>query len=312
MSQISPSEPLILDIKGNSLDDGPGIRTVVFFKGCPLSCVWCHNPESKNPAQEISFDSQKCVGCDTCLKACAESALSRDNRFFIDRAKCNLCMACADECPSGAISRVGQAMDCDQISAEVIKDKPFFDTSGGGVTISGGEPTMFMTFLSSLLESLKQQGIQTLVETCGYFPFDSFERLILPYVDTIFFDIKLFDSELHRHYCGVPNEKILENFCRLLIHAKNGDIELLPRTPLITNITDTEKNLSAIAEFLASNGVTRAQLPAYNPLWHEKCQKIGASNSFSEETVMSKWMPPEHVIKCEGIFRKVGIQTRSM
>ena len=142
--------PLILDIKGNSLDDGPGIRSVIFFKGCPLACTWCHNPESKRFEAEISFDAKACIGCDACLSACPQDALSRDNPFFIDRRRCDLCFRCIDACHSGALSRVGQEMGIAEIVARVLDYKPFYDTSGGGVTLSGGEPTVYMDFASPI------------------------------------------------------------------------------------------------------------------------------------------------------------------
>lgn len=187
--------PLILEIKGNSLDDGPGIRTVIFFKGCPLSCTWCHNPESKSAGFEISFDARQCIGCNTCIDTCPEDALSRDDPYFIDRDKCDLCFKCVDNCPANALTRVGRWMGPDEILAAVTKDKPFFDTSGGGVTLSGGEPIMYMEFVSDLLKALKKEGIHILLETCGHFNFERFEDLIYPYVDTIYYDIKLYNAD---------------------------------------------------------------------------------------------------------------------
>ena len=136
--------PLIMEIKGNSLDDGPGIRSVVFYKGCPLSCVWCHNPESKKASMEISFDANICIDCGSCRDVCPQKALARQNRFYIDRSKCTLCFLCVDACPSGALDKVGKTMYVDEIIKKILPDKPFFDTSGGGVTLSGGEPTLYM------------------------------------------------------------------------------------------------------------------------------------------------------------------------
>ena len=182
--------PLILDIKGNSLDDGPGIRSVVFFKGCPLSCVWCHNPESKKTIPEISFSPDDCVGCNACLDSCSSKALSRNNLFYIDRKKCDLCFQCIPTCPSGALERVGRKMTEEDILGEVIKDKIFFDNSGGGVTFSGGEPTFYMPFLSRVIQLATNAGLHTLLETCGLFDWKAFETLILPHIHTIYFDLK--------------------------------------------------------------------------------------------------------------------------
>ena len=272
--------PLILEIKGNSLDDGPGIRTVVFFKGCPLSCVWCHNPESKDPGLEISFDEKACIRCDTCLDICKENALSRNNPHFIDRNRCNLCLDCTDACPSGALSRVGIKMSVDDIVNKVLADKPFFDNSGGGVTLSGGEPALFMDYTSELLKLLKTEGVHTLMETCGLFNFDAFEKKILPWLDAIYFDFKLFDAQEHRRYCGMPNETILKNFERLLAETSRDNKVILPRIPLIPGITDTEANISSIALYLKGLGVHRADILSYNPLWFEKCSKIGLDSPF--------------------------------
>ena len=299
--------PLILEIKGNSLDDGPGIRTVVFFKGCPLSCVWCHNPESKDPGLEISFDQKACIGCDSCLDICKRNALSRNNPHFIDRSRCNLCLDCTDACPSGALSRVGLEMSIDDIVKKVFSDKPFYDNSGGGVTLSGGEPAMFMDYTADLLRKLKDAGIHTLMETCGLFNFDAFEKKVLPYLDAIYFDIKLFDPEEHRRYCGLPNESILKNFERLLEAASGDNKVILPRTPLIPGITDTEANIRAIAGFLKGLCVQRADILSYNPLWFEKCSKIGLDAPFQTDNAMKTWISKERLQRAKEIFLKNGI-----
>lgn len=299
--------PLILELKGNSLDDGPGIRSVIFFKGCPLSCLWCHNPESKKPETEISFAAGECIGCGTCLATCQQQALSKDNPFYIDRSKCNLCLECVNTCPSGALSRVGKEMTTDELTEIILRDKPFFDVSGGGLTLSGGEPTMYMNYTSELMQKLKARGIHTLLETCGQFRFDNFERLVLPFIDMIYYDIKLMDPELHKLYCGVGNELILDNFLRLTRLSENGGFSIIPRTPLIPNITDTEPNLNAIACFLQQLGVRKAQLLLYNPLWYEKNQKLGLENQqFSGEN--KRWQDQEKVARCESIYRDRGIE----
>jgi pyruvate formate lyase activating enzyme len=299
--------PLILEIKGNSLDDGPGIRSVVFFKGCPLSCVWCHNPESKDPGLEVSFDDKACIGCDTCLDICKEKALSRKDPHFIDRSRCTLCLDCTDACPSGALSRVGLEMSLDDIVKKGLADKPFFDNSGGGVTLSGGEPAMFMDFTSALLRKFKDAGIHTLMETCGLFDFNAFEKKVLPYVDAIYFDIKLFDTQEHRRYCGMPNEKILKNFELLIDAASRGNKVVLPRTPLIPGITDTEANIHAIALYLKGLGIHRADILSYNPLWFEKCSKIGLDTPFQTDNAKKTWISKESLQRSKDIFFEHGI-----
>ncbi len=299
--------PLILEIKGNSLDDGPGIRSVVFFKGCPLSCIWCHNPESKKAIVEISFDSNECVGCNTCLKTCTENALSRENPFFIDRTRCNLCFACVTNCPSGAMEKVGREMTISELLEKVLKDKPFFDTSQGGVTFSGGEPTLYMLFLAEAAKALKEKGVHVLIETCGQFHYETFMDLVYPHLDLIYFDIKIMDSRIHKKYCGLPNETILENFKRLYRKFQEGGKEILPRIPLIPDITDTNENLSAIISLFREENVNKTQLMPYHPLWQDKNQKIGMNPPSITGNKMAEWMAGDRIKTCKKLFTDAGI-----
>lgn len=295
---MSRDEPLILEIKGNSLDDGPGIRTVVFFKGCPLDCSWCHNPESKRTAAEMSYDPAECVGCDACLDACGRGALSRDGAHFIDRDRCDMCLECVEACPSGALSRVGKPMSVQEVTAEIEKDLPFFRTSGGGATMSGGEPTMFMGFLSRLLARLAESGIHTIVETCGQFDASEFEREILPRAGAVYYDLKVFDDDLHRRECGVSNARILENFRRLHQECERQGKELLARVPLVPGVTATRENLEAIAGFLKSCGASRVALLEYNPLWLEKSAKLGRPSPCASQRSMRSWMTRAEIEQC--------------
>jgi pyruvate formate lyase activating enzyme len=307
MVQNETKTPLILEIKGNSLDDGPGIRSVVFYKGCPLSCVWCHNPESKKASVEISFDPKVCINCGSCRDVCPEKALALDNHFYIDRSKCNLCFLCVDACPSGALDRVGKTMSVDDIIKKILPDKPFFDTSGGGVTLSGGEPTLFMDFTSSLLKSLKQNGIHTLLETCGLFDMNRFMDMLYPHLDAVYFDLKIIDSTAHKKYCGVSNEKILDNFTQLYQKASHDGKIVLARTPLIPDITDTESNIRGIAAFLNKLNITEAALLAYNPLWHEKSDKVGADDPYKKNKAMTSFRENSVTERCRTIFANAGI-----
>lgn len=299
-------QPLILELKGNSLDDGPGIRSVVFVKGCPLSCAWCHNPESQRTSAELSFDARECVGCGTCIDTCPQGALSTNTPGLIDRSRCTSCFACAEACPSGALSRMGEDLSIDEIVRRCLRDKPYFDSSGGGVTISGGEPTMFPEFTGELLRRLKEEGIHTLVETCGLFNFETFSTHILPHTDMFFFDLKIFDSTAHKQHCGVPNGQILDNFTRLA--ALDGPFTLLPRTPLIPHITATRENITALADFLHDRGITRSSLLAYNPTWHDKCDRIGHEDPLSTDPAHATWMSPETIKELEDIYRERGIE----
>ncbi len=296
---------LILEIKGNSLDDGPGIRTVVFFKGCPLNCVWCHNPESKKAVMELSWDKKECIGCLACAKICPENAIDIHNVNFVDRIKCTLCFKCVEVCPSGAMSKVGTEMTVEDILQQLLKDKPFFDISGGGVTLSGGEPLMNISFASELLQQCKNNAIHTLVETSGYFNWNEFETCIAPYCDMVYYDIKLIDEEEHKKYCGVSNEKILSNFKKLVGLSKMSGIKVVPRIPLVPGITAKEQNLTGIAAFLQECGMHNVELLRYNPLWPEKCVKVG-NNTIIDKT-LTQWMPHEEYERCKRIMSEVNV-----
>ena len=298
----SKLKTLILEIKGNSLDDGPGIRTVVFFKGCPLSCIWCHNPESKSSDAELSFDRNECVGCGACESACPEEAIDRTRPYPVNRGKCTLCFRCCDVCPSQALSPVGSAMTAQQIITIIERDIPFYNTSGGGVTLSGGEPALYMDFVSHLLRPLKDRKIHTIIETCGFFNNRRFMDLVYPYLDAVYMDLKLFDREDHRRYCGVPNDAILDNFRNLHELYLNGGIEVLPRIPLVPGITATGENLRDLVGFLKNCNASRVALLPYNPLWPAKSDKIGAGNAMPSGECMKGWMPAAEVKRCEAIF----------
>ncbi len=300
---------LVLEIKGNSLDDGPGIRSVVFFKGCPLSCFWCHNPESKRTGAEISFQSKECVACDTCLEICSLGALSRENPFFVDRERCTLCFECADACPSGALARVGTEMSVETVVEKVIKDKPFYNTSGGGVTFSGGEPVLHLDFLSKVLIGLKREDIHTLVETCGHFNLVKFRERIYPHTDMIFYDIKIIDELDHKRYCGRGNKLILKNFVELHKQWLEGGVEVRPRIPLIPGITDSTENIDAIISLFSEVGVVKTRLMPYHPLWQEKNRQIGIEAEGPENMELDRWIAHDQVKQCEKKFHAAGIKT---
>ena len=200
-------------------------------------------------------------------------------------------------------------MSVDEIIKKILPDKPFFDTSGGGVTLSGGEPTLYMEFTSRLLKSLKQYNIHTLLETCGHFDLNRFMDTLYPYIDVIYFDIKIMDSIAHKKYCGLPNEKILDNFRQISTAAKKDDKILLPRTPLIPDITDTESNIRDIAVFLKSLNITEAALLTYNPLWHEKSDKVGVDDPYKKSKAMTSFPENSIVERCKAIFADAGINS---
>ena len=198
-------------------------------------------------------------------------------------------------------------MTVDEIVAKVIKDKPFFDNSGGGVTISGGEPTLSMVFLSRLIIACKAEGIHTLLETCGQFNLKKFMDFVYPHLDLIYFDIKIFENNEHRRLCGVGNNVILENFTSLYSLYLEGGVEILPRIPVIPGMTDAEENINAIASFLKELNVKKAELMPYHPLWQEKNLKIGMENPAVNDKTMLGWMSQDGLNECKSIFKKASI-----
>lgn len=258
-------KPLIVDIKRNSYEDGKGIRSVIFFKGCYLSCIWCHNPECQSKEPEIGFLEKRCIFCFECEKACSNNAITRAKRR-IERKKCNLCFRCVDACPSRAIQRIGRFMEIDELLEVLLKDRVFYEASGGGVTLSGGEPTLFPEYVSSLLIKCKEKNIDITLQTSGFFEYSGFKRMLLPYLSLIMYDIKLINPIEHKRYTGKDNKIILENF-KLLI--KEG-VRVLPRIPLIPGITNKEE----IIGFLTELGVYEHKELPYNPLANSKWEML--------------------------------------
>ena len=270
MSSGDGCRPLIFDIKRFSREDGPGIRTTVFFKGCPLSCSWCHNPESKNPEPEIAFYSDRCIGCGDCDAVCPESAirLEKTGTGRIDRKKCSACGLCVDACPSGALKIIGRFYPPEELIETVLADKNFYKTSGGGVTFSGGEPTLFMNYVVEVSKGLKKQGLHLAIQTAGPFRLDAFVQKLLPHVDLVFYDIKIIDPDAHKRHTGSDNRAILYNFTQLHLVAPD---KLIPRTPMIPGITDTKQNLEQISRFLKIAGCRPSRLLSYNPAEKNFC-----------------------------------------
>ena len=265
--------PLIFDIRHFALDDGPGIRSTVFMKGCPLSCAWCHNPESISPAAEIAFYEERCIGCGSCREVCPEGAISmRPESGRVIRDKCTACGACCEECPSTALSAIGSYYHVDLLVETLLKERIFYETSGGGVTFSGGEPTVSMDYVGAVMQRLKEEGIHIAIQTSGMFNLKEFREKLLPYIDLIFFDLKLIDSDRHREFTGRDNSLILETFKDL---AENVPVPIAPRIPLVPGITATRQNLADIAGFLRNTGCLTATLLPYNPGGIPKARALG-------------------------------------
>ena len=239
---------------------------------------------------------------------CPEGAISRDHPLFIDRNRCKLCFNCVAVCPSKALHPAGVEMSVEEIVGKVVKYKAFFDRSGGGVTLSGGEPTLPVEFTSTLLKQLKVEGIHTLLETSGMFNLATFESLLLPFIDTIYYDIKLIDPYDHERYCGVSNEIILDNFIRLHEKSALGSVELLPRTPLIPGITDSERNIGQLSEFYSKHQVEKAVLLANNPVWIQKLGRLGREESFDTKDPIRTFYDDKKKKKIKDYFFNQGIE----
>jgi len=289
---MMPLTGRILHLQRLSTEDGPGIRTTVFFKGCPLRCTWCHNPESLSTKPQTQWFAIRCLGCDTCLSVCPNHCLTRtDAGLSIDRAQCQGCGNCAEACPAGAIELLGKTVSVDELLVELRKDRAYYDKSGGGVTLSGGEPTLQADFTEALLRGLKAEGIASALDTCGLCPSDTLDRL-LPFTDLVLYDLKLYDADLHRQFTGGSNRQILDNLLHLrdLQHSQPWPFQLWIRTPLIPGTTATIENLTALGHFLSDqlNGsVERWELCAFNNLCRDQYTRLGLEWAYARTPLMT-------------------------
>lgn len=254
-----------------SVHDGPGIRTTVFLKGCPLRCRWCHSPESQDPGPQLALHEDRCLVCGTCLPSCGEGAIAEaGSRFATDFSRCRACGACVARCPSGAREIVGRRVSCDEVLRAVERDVVFFDESGGGVTFSGGEPLMQAEFLESLLVACRDRGLRTAVDTCGMAEPRAAMR-VLPLADLVLFDVKVIDPARHRRLTGGDNAGILDNLKALASHRANVRV----RFPLVPGLTADADNVRAVGELLASYGLTEVDVLPYHRAGLAKHERIG-------------------------------------
>ncbi len=284
---------LVLEIQRMSTEDGPGLRTTVFFKGCSLSCSWCHNPESISPHPQIHWIDARCIACKTCLDTCPRGALSQaPEGINIDRGLCDGCGACVDACPSTALERLGQQWTMADLVHEVLKDRVYFEKSGGGVTVSGGEPTLQNGFVADFLKQIRAQGIHTALDTCGLCSHKALDKL-LPYATLILFDIKEIDADKHRAFTGSDNRIILENLIHVSQYIKTHlyPESLWIRTPLVPGTTATIQNINGIGGWIAEhleNQVKRWELCSFNNLCRDKYTRLGLTWQFRDEALLDE------------------------
>lgn len=262
---------MIFDIKRYAIHDGPGIRTTVFLKGCPLNCLWCHNPEGKSAEQEFMWWEKRCIGCRDCQKACAKNAVSfSDDTLILDVGECDFCGACLTVCHSQALELIGKELTASQLMREIEKDLAFYDESGGGVTFSGGEPLMQPVFLRNLLRACKEKEIHTAVDTCGYVDPKIFLD-IGDLADLFLYDLKVIDDKKHIEFTGVSNKLILENVKRL---SDTGH-RVIMRFPLIPNMNDKETDVLELGTFVSSLGnVKELHILPYHKAGVEKAKRL--------------------------------------
>ena len=283
----------IFDIHRGTTHDGPGMRTAFFFKGCPLNCRWCHNPEGISFKPQIMWNARKCINCLTCTSACRQGAITNEKSgIIINSQKCTVCGTCTSACPSKAITMVGKEFTLDELMHEAVKDASFFDEFEGGITASGGEPTAQIHFLTEFFIALKKSGIHTALDTCGFTPQKSYEA-ILPYCDCILYDIKFYDDKLHKIFTDQDNRLILDNllFIAKYIRESNKKISLWIRTPLIPEATATVEDISQISEWIHLNIIDvmdRWELCAFNNLCKDKYHKINLEWQYEATGLMQE------------------------
>ena len=284
---------MVLELQRMSTEDGPGIRTTVFFKGCTLKCSWCQNPEGLSIKPQVQWIGSRCIDCRTCIGVCKAGALSAKPEGIIrNRALCKVCSACVEACPSTAMEMIGRKWVVDDLVREVVKDRAYFEKSGGGITASGGEPAVQAGFVSQFFKALKEKGVHTALDTCGMGPDDSFLAM-LPHTDMVMYDLKEIDPEKHKSFTGSSNEKILKNIIAVKEHMKSRGTpkELWVRTPVIPDATATEENIKGIGRFICSelgDFVGRWELCSFNNLCRDKYTRLDMEWKFKDYSLVTK------------------------
>lgn len=298
----SSLEGIVFDIKRFSIHDGPGIRTTIFLKGCPLNCVWCHNPEGMAPTAEILYRENLCIRCNTCLHTCPQGAITLSEEGFpiTSEDRCILCGDCLETCPTGAREIAGREVTVAEMMVEIEKDVIFYDESGGGVTLSGGEPLRQPDFLSALLEACKARDIHTAVDTSGFAPPYVLDK-INEHADLFLYDLKFIDDEAHRRFTGVSNALILENLRRLSSRGSS----IIVRVPIIPGINDDDESVTKIGEFVAALPRSpQVDILPYHATGTEKYRRLGKEYPLSDTHSPSI----ETMVEITGRLQEFGLQ----
>ena len=283
----------IFDIYRGTTHDGPGIRDTVFFKGCPLACTWCHNPEGISFSQQVWWEKANCIGCFSCIQSCPQQAIHPEtDGLIIDSSKCIACQSCVESCPSKAMQAVSKPYSVSELIKELERDKIYFEQFGGGVTASGGECMMQSNFLAELFKQLHIRGITTAIDTSGEAPYEAFKK-VLPYTDYVLYDLKLFDPDLHKQHTGVTNKRILSNFQQLLKDQESGayHFSIWVRTPLIPFATADSKNIQFLAKLLLPHlgiHIERWELCAFNNTCTPKYRKLQKDWVYAETKLLTR------------------------
>lgn len=288
----------IFEIKRFAVHDGDGIRTTVFFKGCPLKCLWCHNPEGISGEAELAYYAHKCIGCAECVNVCPNGAHTIEGGLHqFHREKCMVCGKCEDACLGNALIHYGKEYTVDALLSILLKDKDFYDTSGGGVTLSGGECLLYADFCAELLKELKASGVHTAVDTSGMAPKAAFDK-VLPYTDVFLYDVKAVNADTHKQCTGHTNEKILDNL--LYLDKMGAVIEI--RIPFVPDYNDGE--IEKIGEFLSRlQGVKKVRLLAYHNLAGAKYAALGLDNTLpSRLPTVEEMDVARRQLKSHGLF----------